>query len=166
MCDINCYGDNSCAGNTIMDGSNSIYLDVNCIGDDACKGNVIIDCGIGHCALSCGTPSSCVDLQINSDLAVSFQCEGYCHSVPFPFVRPTPSPTAPPHFPTVYPTVNAPSSSPSYVLYPIVELSIPQNVMFKFQIQLDCSFGTNVTTNWFVQCVYTLRDTHKFMHFL
>eukprot|EP01083_Nonionella_stella_P083348 230437_1 len=118
-CAVNCNGDNSCGGNTLIDGSESADVTISCIGDSACKGNSVLNCGTQSCDVICDSTTSCEGTTVNADSATSFTCTGSCGSasqVPAPFAIQTASPTTstgqPTSIPTQYPT-RIPTSSPS-----------------------------------------------------
>lgn len=97
-CYINCIGNNACAGNTEIDGSEASTVSLYCEGKDSCKGNVEFACGDGDCSLNCVNATSCESIDVDADEASSFGCTGYCdvsEDIPESFgIAPAPGNTA------------------------------------------------------------------------
>eukprot|EP01084_Bolivina_argentea_P139641 245635_1 len=163
---VNCIGDDSCKGNVpelteiigsecnlhvicssksacqdvLIDGSKSNAVTLECYGEDVCKGNTELHCGNGRCILFCDIQysTSCQDIKVFVNNAVSFQCIGNCgfYNIPSnfdkaidppilnikcfgltysPTIMPSQIPSTLPTFiPSIYPTV-IPTTIPTYI---------------------------------------------------
>ena len=132
-CIVQCGGESSCGGNTVIDGSSATDVNINCIGTDSCKGNTIIRCGSGDCILVCGESKSCEDSTINTAKANSFRCEGQCNGGNIPTNSPIihstihstmtlttsstkiPNDNTPTNLPSISPTSHNDHPSPSVI---------------------------------------------------
>eukprot|EP01083_Nonionella_stella_P272216 922915_1 len=114
-CVVNCQGESSCGGNTIIDASQSTDVRIKCSGKDACKGNTEINCGTASCDITCAGGTSCEDTTATADSATAFACTGSCpRSFPREFTaNPTKEPTfTPTQTPTLVPT-STPTETPT-----------------------------------------------------
>ena len=105
-CIVNCFGDQSCAGNSNIKANGATSLEINCNSYAACD-SVIVDCGESICSINCAS-NACNIERVDVSTATTFQCSGDCpgaiQNLQFTF-----DPTAAPSIPT-----NSPSQSPSY----------------------------------------------------